>query len=361
MDFFGTIEVLRRHWKKVTAGLVLTLALTGWIYLSINVKYESQGVIVLTSPSAGPRATPNDLTGNPERINPLLAFDSSLTTTAQIITQILQNPATRAELGAGTGDVSSYEAGNGQLNGPFVFVVSDSTDEKDSQALVGRVLDRVKTELTARQRQLNAPESTFIGAEIVVQPTEPDALIGGKIRFAGAALVVGIIASLTVAFAAESIRNRRRPGDMDDLFGQDLPPLPQPRTAATPPGMSSFVPPRSDGYPYAPPHGEVRANGRAATPVALLDPPSVNGGQGAPRNGPGGAGNATEQTLRMSPAGAQAPAAQPAPSGPVGQPVPEPEPEPRPASKRPTPRPRPTLRKDGPTSDDGPTVTPADS
>ena len=76
---------------------------------------------------------------------------------------------------------------------------------------MGRVLERARTELDNRQRAVQAPESTFIKAQELVQPTQPEPLTGGKIRFAGAALVLSLLLTLAGTFAFDSVaRSMRR-------------------------------------------------------------------------------------------------------------------------------------------------------
>ncbi|QWF79800.1 hypothetical protein HUW46_03213 [Amycolatopsis sp. CA-230715] len=214
MDFWGAVRLLRKRWYVVLPAIVVALALTALTYVSIPTRYSSTGVVVLTAPSAGGKVAERSSPDQAVQINPLLAFDGSLVTSAQIAAQVLNDPATKEALGIATGSSDTYTASNGTTNGPFVFVTAQSDSDARSRQLVGGALDRARQELDTRQRELKAPEGTFIQVQVLVKPTVPEAQIGGKLRFAGAAFVLTVILALAVTFAYDSIANavrRRRP------------------------------------------------------------------------------------------------------------------------------------------------------
>lgn len=250
MDFWGTVRVLARRWYVVLPALVLSVVLTLLTYSSIPTRYGSTGVVLLTSPSAGARFS--ELTSPDElvQVNPLLAFDGSLVISAQIIAQVLNDPATKRAIGAGPGSASTYLANNGETNGPILFVATESDSAAEAEALAARALERAKQELDNRQRELGAPPSTFITSQVLVAPTAAEAQIGGKIRFAGAAMVLSLLATLGATFAFDSLieamKRRRR------LAGEPAPaplPISRARGSATRQPGSGFraAPKRSSG------------------------------------------------------------------------------------------------------------------
>ncbi|MBN6036200.1 hypothetical protein [Amycolatopsis sp. 195334CR] len=208
MDFWGFVQLARRRWYVVLPALAVALGLTAFTYLSIPTRYSSSGTLVLTAPSTGAKVTADPTEGS--LTNPLLSFDGSLVISAQIVSQILNDPLTKEQVGAGPESGSTYLANNGQTNGPFVFVTTEATSEQESRDLVARVLERARTELDNRQRAVQAPESTFIKAQELVQPTQPEPLTGGKIRFAGAALVLSLLLTLAGTFAFDSVARAMR-------------------------------------------------------------------------------------------------------------------------------------------------------
>jgi hypothetical protein len=269
------------------------------IYVSIPTRYQSTGVMVLTSPAAGGKVTPGGSPENVVQINPLLAFDGSLTTTAQILGQILGDPQTRTQLGAGSGSTSTFTAKNGDQNGPFVFVLTEANSPQTAQALVGKIMERARQELNERQKSLQAPAQTFISAETLVQPTEAEAQIGGKVRYGGAALVLLLLLTTVATFGADSVLmnlKRRREAEDDDLsktkdkvetqsvsgdLGVGEPPLPtaQPRSQS-----HQYPPPRS--RPQAARRLVQRSAENADQATVIVAVPDLNSGWSDNDNGP---------------------------------------------------------------------------
>jgi hypothetical protein len=208
MDFWKTIRVLLRRWRVAVPVFAVSLGLAAGVYVSVHTDYESTGTIVLTSPTDGARVAAG-AKGPSDHVNPFLAFDGSLNTSATIIIQKLQDPKTQEQLLGGNKQIG-YQIGNGQLTGPFIVVVALARTPDDSKATVTKVLDRAKAELRQSQEALNAPVSTFISPVSIIEPTQGAPKTGGKVRFAVMALVLGFIASLASAYAVESITQNRK-------------------------------------------------------------------------------------------------------------------------------------------------------
>jgi hypothetical protein len=209
MDFWMTIRVLLRRWYIALPVFAVSLGLAAGAYFSVSTQYESTATIVLTSPSSGASVSASgSQSGN--KINPLLAFDGSLTTSAQIVIETLKDPAVLKQYENVDGAPATIAVGNGQLAGPFVVVVVTAATAEGATRTTGSVLELARKELTARQESLQAPASTYIRADSVVNPTEGKALIGGKVRYAAVALLLGLIAGLTAAYGFESYKNYRK-------------------------------------------------------------------------------------------------------------------------------------------------------
>ena len=246
MDFWGTVRVLRRRWYIALPAVLLTGILALSVYVSVPTRYESSGVLVLTSPAAGGRYSEKTKPEDVVRVNPLLQFDGSLTTTAQILTQILGDPKTAEEL-AGKGSTSVYTANTGPVGGPLLFITTESDSAESAEGLVGKVLEKTVAELAAQQKALNAPEQTFITAQILVKPTTASAKIGGKVRYVGAATVVLLLLTLASTFAADSIMLKaKRRKDKEAKDGKDAKdPAPSEKETTPQP-----VPPVRPGPPH---------------------------------------------------------------------------------------------------------------
>ncbi|WP_439656329.1 hypothetical protein ACSHWB_28310 [Lentzea sp. HUAS TT2] len=255
MDFWGTVRVLRRRWYIALPAVLLTGVLALFVFVSVPTRYESSGVLVLTSPAAGGRYTANTKPEDVVRVNPLLQFDGSLTTTAQILTQILGDPKTAEEL-AGKGSTSVYTANTGPVGGPLLFITTESDSAESAEGLVGKVLEKTVAELAAQQKALAAPEQTFITAQVLVKPTTASAKIGGKVRYVGAATVVLLLLTLASTFAADSIllrAKRRKDKDAKDgIAGKDPEPSEKDTTPAPVPPVRPNPPANGNGNGVAP-------------------------------------------------------------------------------------------------------------
>jgi hypothetical protein len=209
MDFWKTIRVLLRRWRVAVPVFAVSLGLAAGVYVTVHTDYESTGTIVLASPTDGARVAAG-AKGPADQVNPLLAFDASLNTSATIVIQKLQDPRVMEELLGGENPKMSYQIGNGQLTGPFIVVVTLARSPEEAQATATKVLDRAKAELKQSQEALKAPASTFITPQSVIEPTKGQPKTGGKVRFAAMALVLGFIASLASAYGVESFTQSRK-------------------------------------------------------------------------------------------------------------------------------------------------------
>ncbi|KAA2261177.1 hypothetical protein F0L68_18290 [Solihabitans fulvus] len=215
MDFWKTLLVLVRRWYVAVPVFVVALGAAGFVFATTPAYYDSTGLLLLTTPPGGSVVESDPL--QKRTLNPLLGFDDGLKISATMLIQNLNSPAVMQELTtAGSGD--SYSVSNGQVDGPFIAVKADSKSPDNARKMVEKVLARARQELDTRQTTLQAPKQTFITVSEVITPTQPVKQVSGKMRGAGAALVLGIAACLTVAYGLESysVRRRRRTEGGDD-------------------------------------------------------------------------------------------------------------------------------------------------
>ncbi|WP_158843709.1 hypothetical protein [Saccharothrix deserti] len=262
MDFWGAVRTLRRRWYIALPSALVAVAVAAGVFLSIPTRYQSSGVMVLTSPAAGGTFSEKVSPDEAVRVNPLLAFDGSLSTTSQILAQILADPKTRREsLGIAKDSPDNFTAAGGGQAGPFLFVTADSNTPEAAERLVTTVMEFATKELDKQQTSLKAPASTFITSQVIVNPTAAEAQIGGKVRYAGAAFVLMMLLTTAATFGGDSVLNhlRRRREAREAREGKsadDVAAAAQPADATvTPPQAAVGTPP--GGVPVAqpkPPH-----------------------------------------------------------------------------------------------------------
>jgi hypothetical protein len=205
VDFWRTLTVLGRRWYVAIPVFLLVVAAAGVIAVRTPHQYESTGTMVISEPShaesgAGAGKAP---------ANPLLEFADSLTTDAELLVQSLNSPGAAAQVQT-LGGSATFTASDGGLQGPFVVVTADALTPGPTQSTVALAFRFVADELLQRQKDLGAPASSFVTLKSVVDPETPVLKTGGKSRLAGATLILGLAATLTVTFLADAYLRRRR-------------------------------------------------------------------------------------------------------------------------------------------------------
>jgi hypothetical protein len=209
MDFWKTIGVLLRRWYVAVPVFFVALVIGGGVFLKVPTQYVSTGTMVLTAPTAGATTAvdPAHATGPG---NPLLDFEGSLTITTQLLIQSLSSPSVGQQIAQEGGGTSTFQAGDGNTGGPFVVIVATANSPQQAELTVSLALKYAQDELNARQKNLNAPPSTYIGTQSVVSPTQATTKITNKVKDGGIALVVGLILSVATAYGVDSWMSRRR-------------------------------------------------------------------------------------------------------------------------------------------------------
>lgn len=219
MEFWKTIGgLIRRLYVGLPVLMVAVAAAALASYLT-PLQYQSTTFLVLTTPTSG-----GTLERDPSRpvgqTNPLLQFNESLRTTAEVLIHSVNTKDAHRQLGVTEDGPTKLVVDDGRTNpdllgsdGPFIFIEVTSPSAREAGDVVGRADQRIREELVARQEALGAPRSTFIALTYVVAPTPPEALIADKLEAAGIALFAASVLGLAVAYLIEQIRIRRRRPD----------------------------------------------------------------------------------------------------------------------------------------------------
>jgi hypothetical protein len=215
MDFWRTVKVLFRRWYVTVPAFVLTLVVAGAAYSVVPVQYQSDGVLVLTTPLSGGTESPLPNEKQPI-INPLLNFGNSLGLTASLVIQALESSESASSLGVTPGDTTTYSVDNGSTNpeelesGPFIFVHGIGPSPQAAQEMAERVADLAAVILDQRQTEVDAPPSTHIGIQVVVPPVAGWPLVSSPMRAAAAVGALAGLASLAAVYGFESLMTHRR-------------------------------------------------------------------------------------------------------------------------------------------------------
>jgi hypothetical protein len=224
MDFWRTVLVLFRRWYITLPAFFAALGLAGAAYVSMPVEYESRSILVLTTPLSGGSESTQADRPNPVT-NPMMNFDQSLALAASVVIQQLSSSETAQALGVHPGDTTTYDVNNGTTNpellqsGPFLFVHGTAASPGAARDITSRVSDTAASILEARQKELNAPPSTYIEMQVVVAPTAGQMLEGSPLRAAAAVGGLASLASLASVYGFESLMLYRRSRRRDEPRG----------------------------------------------------------------------------------------------------------------------------------------------
>lgn len=207
MTLRGTVRILLSHWFLVCAGLLLTVLFGGVVFTLAPMQYTSSGLAVLVQPR---------LTERGPYTNPLLNFDSSLSTTALVIVQSLGTPGAAAQAGvlprgeSYTVEQAGTDVGgtSGQVVQPFISVKAKASTAQRSTEIVDSVLGLARQELIEQQQNLRVLPQKFIRLQDLGYMSTPSPVIALKGAATGGELLLGLC--LTVASVLLLDRWQRR-------------------------------------------------------------------------------------------------------------------------------------------------------
>jgi hypothetical protein len=216
MDFWKAILGLTRR-KLVIIPLVastVAVALSG--YFLTPLRYISSTTMVLVTPTLGGTIS-KDPSKPVDVTNPMLSFSNTLKTASSILIQAMNTREAAAELGAPKDGPNKLTIDDGRTNadlidgnGPFVYVVCESTSPTQAKEVVVRAQQRMRLELVDRQKAMGAPPETYLTIVDVVAPTIPKVNRSDRLKVGGLALLASLVLGLSVAYAWERARAGRR-------------------------------------------------------------------------------------------------------------------------------------------------------
>lgn len=215
MDFFVALRLIVRRWYVVGAALAVTLVVAYAVMQSVAPSYRAEGSVLLYAPNAGEDPT--------EVVNPFRSFDSSTSVLASVMVQVMNDPVVRNDVGL-SGGRPDYEVGLATDGTPVVVMRSTDISEDHAIETVVLAVEALQEQLDNRQRDAGAPEEIRIRAIVLTEPDGADRLVGDRIRAFIVVMAIGVAASISMAFLAESIAqsSRRRGGTRDPATGNGL-------------------------------------------------------------------------------------------------------------------------------------------
>jgi hypothetical protein len=214
MEFWITIVGLVRRKQVIIPALLVALALGALAFLGTPNTYVSTTTMVLTTSQYGGSES-QDPTKPTDLTNPILNFNESLKTTSAILIEAMNTNGVKEQLGAVGPTTLVVDDGRSNpdllgLNGPFLYVVGQSTSSSEAKRVVQEAQTLIREKLGEWQLALNAPETTYVSLVDVVPPTAPVPGRGRATKLGLMAFIFGFLLSMGIAYFRNQVRARRR-------------------------------------------------------------------------------------------------------------------------------------------------------
>lgn len=197
--------VLLRRWPVVVVGLLLSVALSAWVFMRAAPVYQSTAQVLLLPPSVLV-SLPN---GEQEvRSNPYLELGYSVAATAEVMATVVGADEVRDRLSA-EGASADYVIAPAAPGSSVMLI--DARDESPTVATTTStaVLTELEQQLQDRQVMSGAAPSRFVTVSVVESPTPAQQQLGSRLRMTGAVFLLGVVATVLSAYIIDALRRRR--------------------------------------------------------------------------------------------------------------------------------------------------------
>jgi hypothetical protein len=199
MEVMETFQVLRRRRLLSSVLLLLTVAGTAGAAVKLPWTYQSVAQTVLLNSNTASKASGG---------NPYLAFDPSLTQTANVLCLELMDPRTAHAL-ASEGYSAGYQVVvNSVTGGPVIQITVTGSNAGTVEHTLSGVTDAVSTKLQGLQSGI-APQNRITSTVLSVQPTATRSL-SKKAKPLVAVLGVGLALTFAIPQLVNGVALRRR-------------------------------------------------------------------------------------------------------------------------------------------------------
>lgn len=230
MDLWSTMATLRRRWRIALPVLALAVLGSLLVVANLGVDYETRASVVLAPPR------PRVLNGV---LQPRLVNKWEPRSLLPVVSRRLTNNNQKASLKAQ--GLSTRFTITVDPQAAVVDLTVLAKTAASSKASAEALLAATREATASIQALDGVPDDELITAEVVVLNNQPQPLTGARTRVGFALGVLGLGATVFVAFAAEDVARRRTPdaadsGPVIDLVERDTPrqrPGPRPETETT--------------------------------------------------------------------------------------------------------------------------------
>ncbi|MFG1879466.1 hypothetical protein ACGFIV_31990 [Sphaerisporangium sp. NPDC049003] len=257
MDLLDSLRALLRRWPVTLALLAVTIAATVGALIAIPWQYESKATVVFLSSRKG---------SQPVGGNPWLAFDASLTITAEVISRGMSDERTLQKL-KDEGKTADFTVGLAQdSRGPLLDITATGADPKVAQATMETLATLSQERLTEMQQKSSILPDATIRAELVTSSDKAELTPEKKIRLLVIIFAGGMLLTIGVPLFLESVAQKRRRSSQPDVVtaraGQPPVGPPQQRVQRS-----------AGGAPQRPANGVAPRSRPPARPPRPIEPP----------------------------------------------------------------------------------------
>ena len=206
-DFWTSVDVVRRHWKLLLVGLVLTVALAWGAFVAVGPSYQATTEMILLVPHGN--TTPGRTADVLPTGNPYLSFGGTLNVTGTVIAKALMGNQGATEVSA-RGGSASYSVEPPVGDAPVLTITATSADPAASLRTAAIVRTLLTRELDRQQRVAGAPQDSWITMAPLEVADHATPQKKSQVRALAAILVLGTAGSVGMCFFAESLAQRRR-------------------------------------------------------------------------------------------------------------------------------------------------------
>ena len=219
MDASGSLHTLRKHWVLTSVLILLTLVAAAGMWIAKPGPYQSESQVVFLASQESSKVNGN---------NPYMSFNTTLTTTADLVRREVLDPKTVVALAA-RGYSESYNVVDDPLaTGPVLDITAVGGNQAAVEATQHAVTDEVRSQLQQLQGNI-APEDQITSLVVSSNP-QPSLLVSKKARPLVAVLAVGLILTLAIPQIVDASARRRR--ERRQPARQAPIPMPEPGPAA---------------------------------------------------------------------------------------------------------------------------------
>lgn len=233
------MTALRRHWKILIAGLLVTAIAALLAMKILPPTYQATGSVIFISPAI----TTDGSSADPAQpANPYLNFGTPLAATADVIAASVNSDTTANRLSGG-GATGTYQVAlDPNSDAPLMSVEATARDGARAIATRNVVITEIRRELAAIQQGAGSPTNQLIRAQVVTISDKAPRVHGSLVRALAVVLAVGVILSCGAAVAAEGIsRGRKRAEEEKAARGRATPdtaPVEDEHAGHTPAGVA---------------------------------------------------------------------------------------------------------------------------